>query len=118
MRSQTKTRWQLSVLENREVLSTTNLFDANFYLAHNPDVAAAVSQGRMTAEDHFRHWGDAERRSGNPLFDPQTYLDDNPDVRDAVEHGRITAMRHFELAGQFENRRASDDFSGARLSRR
>ncbi|MFL5330007.1 MAG: hypothetical protein ACJ8C4_13965 [Gemmataceae bacterium] len=84
--------------------STTNLFDANFYLAHNSDVRAAVQAGQMTAEFHFRRFGDAERRAGNAEFEPEHYLDDNPDVKAAVVAGRITAFRHFELAGQFEGR--------------
>lgn len=106
-----RTHLRLDALERREVLTTTSFFDASWYLAHNPDVAAAVSQGRMTAEDHFRKWGDAERRSANPLFDPKTYLDDNPDVRAAVQAGTMTPQRHFERFGQFENRNPSHDFS-------
>jgi hypothetical protein len=104
-------RPRLTALEEREVLSTTNLFDAGWYLAHNPDVAAAVQRGLTTAEDHFRRFGDAERRAGNPLFDDKAYLDDNRDVRDAVERGAITAFRHFELFGQFEGRNPSHAFN-------
>lgn len=106
-----KTQLRLTALESREVLTSTNLFDAGFYLARNPDVAAAVRSGQMTAEQHFRRSGDAEHRSGNPLFDPQTYLDDNPDIRTAVQAGRITAQRHFELYGQFANRVSTHAFS-------
>ncbi len=105
------THLSLTPLEGRDVPSTTNLFDATWYLAHNPDVAAAVQRGQMTAEDHFRRFGDAERRAGNPLFDVRTYLDDNPDVRDAVQRGVLTAFRHFELHGQFEGRNPSHAFN-------
>ncbi len=111
MLSNSRTQLRLDPLERREVLSTTNFFDASWYLARNPDVAAAVSQGQMTAETHFRKWGDAERRSGNPLFTPSAYLDDNSDVRSAVQAGTMTAQRHFERFGQFENRNPSRDFS-------
>jgi hypothetical protein len=74
-------------------------------------VAAAVQSGQMTAETHFRKWGDAERRTGNRLFDAQSYLDDNPDVKSAALAGRTTAQRHFELYGQFENRSANRTFA-------
>jgi hypothetical protein len=104
-------RLALTALESREVLSTTNLFDPGFYLARNPDVASAVRAGAMTAEDHFRRWGDAEGRSGNAVFDARVYLDDNPDVRDAVRGGRLTAFAHFEHFGQFEDRTPSQAFS-------
>lgn len=101
----------LTLLEQRDVPSSTNLFEASWYLSHNPDVAAAVQSGRMTAEDHFRRWGDAERRSGNPLFEPRDYLDDNPDVRNAVQAGLTTPQWHFEHFGQFEDRNPSDAFN-------
>lgn len=99
-----KSALRLQSLESREVLSTTNFFDPSFYMARNPDVAVQVQAGRMTAEQHFRRWGDAERRAGSPLFAPHDYLDDNPDVRNAVQAGAITPQRHFELYGQFEDR--------------
>ncbi|MFL5331251.1 MAG: hypothetical protein ACJ8C4_20360 [Gemmataceae bacterium] len=104
MSHKAKCHLRLTCLERRDVPSTTNLFDANFYLAHNPDVAAAVRNGQMTAEFHFRHFGDAEHRAGNAEFETQNYLDDNPDVKAAVAAGQITPFRHFELAGQFEGR--------------
>jgi hypothetical protein len=107
-----RARLGITALEGRDVPSTTNLFDANFYLARNPDVAAAVQRGVFTAEQHFRIHGDAEGRSGNALFDSATYVADNADVRDAVEHGVFTPFRHFELHGQFEVRDPSRVFHG------
>jgi hypothetical protein len=104
-------RLGVTTLEGRDVPSTTNLFDARFYLAHNPDVAAYVSTGAMTAEQHFRIHGDKEHRSGNPIFDDAQYLADYPDVRAAVQQGIITPFRHFELHGQFESRNPSHSFN-------
>lgn len=109
-----RTRLRVTSLESREVMSTTNLFDAGAYLARNPDVADAVRRGAFnSAEQHFRLAGDREGRAGNSLFDTRVYLDDNPDVRDAVERGQMTAFRHFELAGQFEGRNPSRAFRAA-----
>src|SRR5205814_838244 len=72
-----RTRLNVTALDQRDLPSTTNLFDANFYLKHNPDVASAVQRGVFaSAEDHFRRRGDAEGRSGNAIFDAKTYLDD------------------------------------------
>lgn len=102
---------QLLTLEHRELPSVTSIFDPTWYLSRNPDVAGAVSQGRVTAEDHFRRAGDREGRSGSPLFDRGSYLADNPDVAAAVASGAITAQRHFELYGQRENRNPNRAFS-------
>ena len=46
------------------------LFDAEFYLRANPDVAAA----RMDPFKHYVKYGAAEQRQPHPLFDPAHYL--------------------------------------------
>jgi hypothetical protein len=46
------------------------LFDAEFYLRANPDVAAA----RMNPLKHYAKYGAAEQRQPHPLFDPVHYL--------------------------------------------
>ncbi|CDM24727.1 hypothetical protein BN940_11341 [Castellaniella defragrans 65Phen] len=40
-----------------------DLFNEAYYLAYNPDVAAAVAQGGLTAEQHFNLYGKAEGRA-------------------------------------------------------
>ena len=47
-----------------------NVFDGQFYLRANPDVAAA----RMDPLEHFLKYGQKERRQPHPLFDPAHYL--------------------------------------------
>ncbi len=76
-----------------------DLFNEAYYLAYNPDVAAAVAQGGLTAEQHFNLYGKAEGRAPGPLFDPQHYLAANPDVAAAVQAGLTTAYDHFLLYG-------------------
>lgn len=80
------------------------LFNAEWYLAQNPDVAAAVDAGLLTAEEHFRLFGNAEGRSPGPLFDTQYYLTANPDVAAAVAQGLMSAYEHFVQFGASENR--------------
>ncbi|MGK7903374.1 MAG: Ig-like domain-containing protein, partial [Hormoscilla sp.] len=51
-------------------------FDEEFYLASNPDVAAAVARGEFgSGEDHFQRFGQAEGRLGAPanLIDFENY---------------------------------------------
>ena len=47
------------------------VFDAEFYLRANPDVAAA----RMDPLRHYLKYGAAEQRQPHPLFDPAHYGD-------------------------------------------
>lgn len=51
------------------LLARTGLFDAGFYVQHNPDVVAAG----WTGLDHYVAAGDFEGRMPMPLFDPAWY---------------------------------------------
>jgi hypothetical protein len=55
------------------------VFDAEFYLRANPDVAAA----RMDPLEHYLKYGAAEQRQPHPLFDPAHYLASCPEARNA-----------------------------------
>ena len=88
-------------------------FDATFYLARNPDVAAAVLTGGITAEQHFNAFGAREGRNPSAFFDTQLYLQQNPDVAVAVATGVTTAFAHHTQFGRLENRTASAVFTPA-----
>ncbi len=81
-------------------------FDADFYLANNPDVAAAVDAGAFgSAFEHFFLFGAEEGRDPSAAFDTAFYLATNPDVFGAVDAGGFdSAFQHFILFGQFEGR--------------
>ncbi|MBA3891948.1 MAG: hypothetical protein H0X64_15620, partial [Gemmatimonadaceae bacterium] len=75
-------------------------FDQRAYLAANPDVAAAVARGEMTAEEHFRVFGQLE---GRQFFDEQAYLAQHQGVAEAVAFGTMdSGIGHFERHGQYE----------------
>lgn len=83
----------------------TNLFDESWYLARNPDVAAAIEAGLISsALDHFNLYGKFENRAAGPLFNPSDYLAANPDVAEAVQAGLISAYDHFMQYGASESR--------------
>lgn len=84
--------------------TSASLFDASWYLQRNPDVAAAVALGLISAEDHFQNYGRYEGRAPGPLFNPNDYLAHNPDVAQAVEAGLISAYDHFIQYGAGESR--------------
>ncbi|WP_028572290.1 S8 family serine peptidase [Desulfonatronum lacustre] len=85
--------------------------DPHFYLEQNPDVAAAVDQGWMSAEQHYQSYGIFESRAPNPLLAPDFYLENNPDVALAVEQGLLTAHDHYFSSGWLEGRDPSAYFS-------
>ena len=82
-------------------------FDEEFYLAENPDVAAAIADGSFdgTAEDHYIEFGDREGRDPNAFFDVSFYFIDNPEVAAQVDVGLFeTSLSHYETFGVIEGR--------------
>lgn len=90
-----------------------SLFNLQWYLDTNPDVAEAVRQGLIDAEEHFNQHGKAEGRSPGPLFNLDQYLLNNPDVADAVARGETTAYDHFMQFGAGEGRSPVNMFDEA-----
>lgn len=85
--------------------SASPLFDTEYYLSNNPDVADAVAQGVINAWDHFELFGGDEGRSPTPLFNSLFYVQQNPDIAAAIEQGIISsATQHFVLYGHTELR--------------
>ncbi len=88
-------------------------FNAAYYLAQNPDVAAAG----VDAEAHYREFGAREAfvdgaatRAPAPWFDIQYYLAQNPDVLAAVAGNVAAAFDHFTQHGIGEGRAPSADY--------
>ena len=76
--------------------SNDPLFDRSYYLANNPDVAAAG----VDPYTHFETQGWREGRDPSALFDTSYYLTKNPDVAAA----NINPLDHFENQGWHEGR--------------
>lgn len=86
------------------MLNPNELFNENFYLAKNPDVAAAVANGIFSSgAQHFFTFGEVERRDPSAFFDTNYYLEQNPDVVNSISP-QLTVFEHFIQFGQFENR--------------
>jgi GT2 family glycosyltransferase/glycosyltransferase involved in cell wall biosynthesis len=86
------------------VIGRSGLFDTDWYLAQNPDVAAAG----INALVHYLRNGAAEGRDPNPLFDTDWYLARNPDVAAAG----INPLVHYLRNGAAEGRNPSPSFDG------
>lgn len=94
------------------MLDSSMLFDESFYLATNPDVAQAVTNGNFASGfDHFSRFGELERRDPSALFDTSYYLEENLDVAGAVERNEVTAFDHFVQFGEKEERNPSPLFN-------
>lgn len=78
-------------------------FDAAWYLAHNPDVAAA----RLDPLRHYGEYGWKEGRDPNAFFSTTWYLNQNPDVAAA----RTNPLAHYADRGWREGRDPGPGFS-------
>ncbi|WP_428493714.1 Ig-like domain-containing protein [Rhodopila sp.] len=78
-------------------------FDAAYYLANNPDVAAAG----VDPAEHYATIGWKEGRNPDAFFNTDYYLNQNPDVAAAG----IDPLTHYETIGWKEGRDPSSLFS-------
>lgn len=81
------------------------LFDAEYYLRQNQDVA----ESGINPYRHFCDIGWAEARNPNALFDLAWYYDRNPDI---VAEG-VNPLQHYVLVGASEGRRPHPLFDPA-----
>jgi hypothetical protein len=105
-----------SVLTENESFSSL-FFNSDYYLAKNPDVAAAVENGDFASGlEHFGLFGYQEGRASSHFFG-ETYLFDNPDVAAAVSEGAFSnAVEHFLKYGYQEGRFPATSWRTSRLS--
>ncbi len=88
--------------EGAAVLVESGLFDVDWYLKCNSDVAAAG----LDPVTHFLHQGWQEGRRPNPYFDVEYYLANNPEVAAAA----VNPLLHYVLAGEADGRAPSPLF--------
>ena len=80
-----------SVFSEEVIVRQSGLFDADWYLALNPDVRRAGSDPVR----HYLNFGAHECRDPNPDFDTVRYLEDNPDL----EATGLNPLVHHILTG-------------------
>jgi hypothetical protein len=88
------------------------LFDSDFYLQQNPDVADAVTNKFFSdAFAHFSQFGWAEGRNPSSMFATE-YLNTNSDVAVAISQGFFpSGFVHFIRHGISENRQGISEFA-------
>ncbi len=87
-----------ALLQDRQLIASSGLFDADWYLARYQDVAEL----NMDPIEHFLHFGARLLRSPSARFDTKFYLEAYPDV---VVAG-INPLLHFIVHGAREGRAA------------
>ena len=85
-------------------LDYSSVFDANYYLSNNPDVAKATAGNSDLALDHFINYGMSEGRRGSATFDVQSYFNEYPDLRAAFGFDLVKYYEHYVTAGKAEGR--------------
>ena len=83
------------------------VFDADYYLKNNPDVAKWANNDKDKALQHFINYGMAEGRRGSEAFDVQSYYNEYPDLRLAYGTGLPKYYSHYLRYGKKEGRHAS-----------
>lgn len=78
------------------LIAGSPLFDAEWYLAQNPDVAKRSDDPVL----HYICFGAREGRAPGPIFDGAEYLAANPDVADS----NVNPLVHYIVRGHRENR--------------
>ena len=81
---------------NRELIIESGIFDSQWYLAANPDVAATGTDPL----EHFMWTGAAEGRDPNPMFDTRWYRAVNPDVAAAGYNPLVHYLRYGAAEGR------------------
>ena len=95
-------------------MSVAQIFNANYYLNNNADVAVAVCQGSFAnALEHFNIFGAKELRDPNAIFDATYYAEHNEDVLNAVLAGRLPdVFNHYQVFGEAESRAPNCTYEG------
>lgn len=91
-------------------------FDASWYLAKYPDVAAACGHNRnyLCGMQHYLNNGIREGREGSMVFNPIFYMNTHTDVASAWGATNYAmALEHFYNNGIFESRESSPTFNVA-----
>lgn len=84
-----------------------DLFDAQYYAAENPDLAAAGIKTEAKLREHFQRYGLLEGRKFSPWVDLNYYRNSNSDLKN---FNYAELLNHLQNNGVREGRRFSQAF--------
>lgn len=89
----------------------SHLFDLDYYLDRNPDVASALAGGNFNGDPllHYVEAGASEGRDPNPYFDTDYYLAQNPEVAATG----LNPLEHYVLFGSSSGVDPSPNFDSS-----
>ena len=85
------------------------VFDASYYSAAYPDVAAAYGNNADALLNHFISFGVKEGRNASAEFNPQAYRQRYEDLQAAFGSDMAAYCRHYVAYGKAEGRNGSAD---------
>ena len=91
-------RPQRQLVEDRQLVAASGIFDPAWYLLRNTDVAKAG----IDPIEHYLSYGGIEGRDPGPLFSSKKYLEQNPDVQASA----MNPLVHYLRFGVAEGRTA------------
>ncbi len=97
---------------NRKQLLSKYVFDVNYYLAGNPDLAKIYNGDRAAATEHWVNTGFYEMRRGSPYFALSAYIFNNPDLTKQFDTFYELYLNHFLSNGIYEGRVSSIFYDG------
>ena len=95
-----KLRLELRILRYIKIIRKSMLFDSDWYLKQNPDIAISG----INPIKHFVRRGVFEGRNPSPKFNTKAYLE----YYDDVAQSGVNPLVHFILYGRSEGRKAFD----------
>ena len=96
----------------REDLLNKFVFDIDYYLARNSDLAIHFQGNKSQATEHWVSNGFYEGRRGSPFFSITNYMFYNPDLANAFGPFHELYLNHFLKNGLAEGRTSSVFYSG------
>lgn len=96
----------------RTQLLNKYVFDVNYYLAANPDLARFYSGDKKAATEHWVSTGFYEMRRGSPYFALSAYITLNPDLTKKFDTFYELYLNHFLTNGIHEGRASTIFYSG------
>jgi hypothetical protein len=105
-RIQRAVREGVVLLRDARLVSASGLFDREWYLRQNPDVAKA----RVNPLRHYLRRGAFEGRDPNPWFDSNWYLQQYQDVAKAGVNPLVHYLRHGAMEGRDPSPRFDSDW--------
>lgn len=91
-----------------ETVDVSAIYDYDYYLSHNQDLAKAYGDNKVAVTRHFVKYGMKEGRQASSEFNPDVYLSNYSDLWYAFGNRKESSYLHYLNYGIDEERNAKD----------